>query len=165
MALILLTQQSAEELPLWVIILFVVIIVAVSLAVVRSQSRNAVKGIQKMYSGQIVEECSLSGNYHYCFVTGNELVLQYDQNTFKAFKLNSIKYIYSFRDIGTRSWAFAVEDENKKGLKGEWISGVNGRRKLHHATLFFMPQVDADKLCDFIIKHAPHVEKAERYSS
>ena len=114
MVLILLTQQSAEELPPWVIILFVVIIVVISLEVVKSQSRNAVKGIQKIYSGQIVEECSLSGNYHYCFVTGSELVLQYDQNTFKAFKLNSIKYIYSFRDIGTRSWAFAVEDENKK---------------------------------------------------
>ena len=112
-----------------------------------------------------MEECTLSGNFHYCFVTGSELVLQYDQNTFKAFKLNSMKYVYSFRDIGTRSWAFAAADENKKGLKGERISGVNGRRKLHHATLFFMSQVDADKLCDFIIRHAPHVEKAEMYSS
>ena len=165
MILILLTQQSAEDLPPWVYILFVVIIVVVSLAVVKSQSKNAVKGIQKIYSGQIVEECTLSGNFHYCFVTGSELVLQYDQNTFKAFKLNSMKYVYSFRDIGTRSWAFAVADENKKALKGEWISGVNGRRKLHHGTLFFMSQVDADKLCDFIIRHAPHVEKAEMYSS
>ena len=161
MALILLTQQSAEELSPLTLIIFVVIVIAISFALVRSQSRNAVKGIQKIYSGQIVDECSLSGNYHYCFVTESELVLQYDQNTFKAFNLNSMKYIYSFRDIGTRSWAFAVEDENKKGLKGEWISGINGRRKIHHATLFFMSQEDADKLCEFIMRHAPQVEKAE----
>ena len=53
----------------------------------------------------------------------------------------------------------------KKGLKGELIGGTNVRRKLNHATLFFMSQEDADKLCDFIIKHASQVEKAERYSS
>lgn len=165
MALILSAQQSTEELPPWVIIIFVVIVIAASFAVIRAQSQSAVKGITKIYSGRIMQECSLNGNYHYCFVTESELVLQYDQNTFKAFNLNSMKYVYSFRDIATRSWAFAVEDENKKGLKGELISGANGRRKLHHATLFFMSQADADKLCDFIIKHAPHVEKAELYNS
>ena len=47
MALILLTQQSAEEIPPLVYILFVVIIVVVSLAVVKSQSKNAVKGIKR----------------------------------------------------------------------------------------------------------------------
>ena len=85
MALLLLTQQSVEELSPLTIIIFVVIVIAASFALVRSQSRNAVKGIQKIYGGQIVEECSLSGEYHYCFVTESELVLQYDQNTFKAF--------------------------------------------------------------------------------
>ena len=165
MALILLTQQSAEELSPLTIIIFVVIVIVASFALVRLQSRNSVKDIKKKYNGRIVEECSLSGIYHYCFVTESELVLQYDQNTFKAFNLNSMKYVYSFRDIGTRSWAFAVADENQKGLKGDLIGGTNVRRKLNHATLFFMSQEDADKLCEFIMRHAPQVEKAEMYSS
>ena len=154
-------QQSAEELPPLAIIIFVVVVIAATFALMRSQSQSAVKKIKRKYSGRIVEECSLSGNYSYCFVTESELVLQNNQNSFKAFNLNSIKYVHSFRDLATRSWAFSISDENKKGLKGELIGATNAGRKLNHATLFFMPQKDADKLCDFIIKHAPHVEKAE----
>lgn len=154
-------QQSTEELPPWVIILFVVVVIAATFALMRAQSQSAVKRIKKKYGSRIVEECSLSGNYSYCFVTESELVLQNNQNSFKVFNLNSIKYVHSFRDIATRSWAFFVSDENKKGLKGELIGATNAARRLNHATLFFMPQGDADKLCDFVIKHAPHVEKAE----
>lgn len=157
---VLLTQQSAELSPVTIIV-FVVIVIAVTFAIMKSESQNSVKGIKKKYGGQIVEECPLSGNYSYCFVTADELILQNNQNSFKVFKLDSIKYVHSFRDISTRNWAFSVSDENKRGLKGELIGGTKAGRKLNHATLFFMSQNDADKLCDFIMKHAPHVEKAE----
>lgn len=157
---ILLTQQSTEISPI-VIIIFVAFVIVIAFASMKSQSKSSVKGIKKKYNGRIVEECPLSGDYSYCFVTEDELVLQNDQNSFKAFKLNSIKYVHSYRDISTKRWAFSVSDENKKGLKGELLGGTNAARKFNHATLFFMPQEDADKLCEFVMKHASHVEKAE----
>lgn len=77
-----------------------------------------------------------------------------------VYKLANIAYVRSFRDIATRQWTFAIWDKDKKqkSLDGQLVAGTKEPKKYKSSSLMMMPQVDADKLCEFIVKHAPHVQ-------
>ena len=124
---------------------------------------KAIEIVKNGYAGRIVEECPLNTKWRYNFVTEQEFVIQNNQNSFLVFKLNSIKYVRSFRDVATRQWTFALlaENQKQKDLKVELIGGTRAVGRLNVSSMIIMPQVDADKLCDFIIKHAPHIQKIQ----
>ena len=121
---------------------------------------DAVIQIRKRYEGKILEECPLRTKCRYNFVTNDEFVIQNNQSSFIVYKLSNIAYVRSFRDIATRQWTFAIWDKDKKqkGLDGQLVAGTREPKKFKSSSLMMMPQVDADKLCEFIVEHAPHVQ-------
>ena len=158
--LILLTQETAEVSPVF-LICFVAAIIGLTFLFMKCTSDQATNQIKKRYEGKILAEYNPETKYPmYSFVTEDEFVIQNNPQSFIAYPLANIAYARAFRDKTAEQWAFAVWDENqkKKGLDGKMLSGMQNTKKYNGSSLFFMPQRDAENLCEFLAKHAPHVQ-------
>ncbi len=158
--LILLTQETAEVSPVF-LIFFVAAVIGLTFLSMIKTSDKSVEAIKRRYEGKILAECMLGTKLRtYCFVTEDEFVMQRNQNCFVAYPLENIAYARSFRDIATRDWTFAVwdKDQKQKGLDGKMVAGTQKIRKYRGTSLLVMKKDQADQLCEFLAEHAPHVQ-------
>lgn len=158
--LILLTQETAEVSPVF-LICFVAAIIGLTFLLMKITSDKATEQIKKRYEGKILAEYnSVSKFPMYSFVTEDEFVIQNNQQSFVAYPIANISYARAFRDMTAEQWAFAVWDKNqkRKDLDGKLLSGMQNTKKYRGSSLFFMSQIDAENLCEFLKQHAQHVE-------
>ena len=158
--LILLTQETAEVSPVF-LICFVAAIIGLTFLFMKGTSDKATEQMKQRYEGKILADCTLGNKFcFYCFVTEDEFVIQNNQQSFIAYPLANISYARAFKDRAADQWAFAVYDKNqkKKDLDGKMLSGLQNTKKYRGSSLFFMSRNQAETLCEFLAQHAPDVE-------
>lgn len=158
---ILLTQETAEVSPVFLIV-FVLAIIGVTFLVMKKSSDSATATIKKRYEGKILGEFKF--NISTAFITEDEFVIQMNQNCFITYPLANIGYVRAYRDGVDRSWFFVVYDKDKKykGLDGKMISGPKNTRPYKSAPRTMMKPEEANRLCEFVMAHAPHVQMWEK---
>ena len=151
---VVLSSNSANPV---VIIIFFVVIIGLSLLAVKSGGNSGAKNIKKLYAGKVKDEAKFDGRN--CFFTDEVFVIQSYYAVHKEYKLDEIKMVGVMRDNATRSWCFAVTDENKKPLKGNAVGGTKAARKMMAGSVFQMREKEAQKCCDWVIAHLPNVQR------
>lgn len=158
---ILLTQETAEVSPVFLIV-FVAAIIGLTFLVVKKSSDSAAAMIKKRYEGKILGEFTF--NISTAFITEEEFVIQKNQNCFIAYPLANIGYVRSYRDGVDRSWFFVVYDKDKKykALDGKLLSGTKNTKKYNGSSRIMMKPEEANKLCEFVMSHASHIQMWEK---
>lgn len=160
--MILLTK-AAQPIPLKGIVLIAVFAIILIWSFIHDKKKKSgfMSDIQKKYKDKILEQV-----YDGFVTSDGEFFLKYNAGTvggYKIYKLSDIGYVFSGRDMATRSWSFSILDPNKKAMKGEYIySSKKVPLVEKNAVCIFISQDVADAYCDLIMKHAPHVQRFVR---
>ncbi len=159
--MILLTQETTEVSPVFLIV-FVLAIIGITFLGMKKTSDKATVMIKKRYEGKILGEFTF--NISSAFITEDEFVIQKNQNCFIAYPLENIGYVRSYRDGVDRSWFFVVYDKDKKykGLDGKLISGAKNTRPYKSSPRTMMKPEEANRLCEFVMTHASHIQMWEK---
>lgn len=154
---IILTQETAEVSPVFLIV-FVAAIIGLTFWVMKKTSDSATIVIKKRYEGKILGEFTF--NISTAFITEDEFVIQQGAGSFIAYPLANIGYVRAYRDGVDRSWYFVVYDKDKKykGLDAKLISGPKNTRPYKSAPRTMMKPDEANRLCEFVMAHAPHIQ-------
>lgn len=153
---ILLQTNSQSSSVIFVLGLFFLFILLVAVGL---KGGKGYKQLKASYEGKIKQEYTLQ----YCqgFFTEDEFIINVKGG--KAcyiYKLDSIKTAAASWDKTNRTWNLVLRDENGKWCKGEYSDGKNRKsRKL--GTQFPVGQEAAETLVGLLMKHAPHITKAD----
>lgn len=158
-----LSVKAAQAIPPQGIVLIIAFAIIIIWAMIHDKKKKDgfMSDIQKKYKDKILEQA-----YNGFVTSDGEFFLEHNAGTvggYKVFKLSDVGYVFSGRDMATRSWCFCILDSNKKAMKGEYLfSSKKVPLVEKNAVNFFVGQDAADAYCELIMKHAPHVQRFVR---
>lgn len=153
---ILLQTDSAGSSAIFVVGLIFIFILLIAVGL---KGGKGYKQLKASYEGKITEEF----NFKYCqgFFTEDELIINMKSRKVSSiYKLSDIKSAAIAWDPSARTWNLIVRGDNDKLLKGESSDGKNRKAK-RLGEQHTIEKQSKDALWDLLMKHAPHVTKAD----
>ena len=116
------------------------------------------KNTSKKFRKKIMEEYPIKDSYENAYVTEKgELLFYLPSGTISGYKkwdLKDIAYISTFKG------SFSLEDENKKSMRGEYLTPSKKKKLLKENAYRSFPVGTAkiDQYVEFIQKHGKHIK-------
>lgn len=140
------------------IVIFFVAIIGLAVWSTVSGSKNGAKQIKEKFGNQILEEGTFSKTQHY-FFTQNELIAQKYNAVFAIYQLSDIRSVdIRWDSVQRTNVVYMANAEGKYVKPAEVIGGTKAAQKMYGGNALAMNEGDAKKLCQLIIKYAPHVQ-------